>query len=396
MIQQRKPGRKLIIFTSYATIAMLGIYISLFQYTILNISQVFAVNAAMMGLMIGMQHFGMSVPPLFIGALCGRIGKKKVLLASYTLIIAGTFLVGIIGDAGAFIASVLIIGAGFSVTEATTSAVLADEFPDETTKHLNFSQVAFSCGALAGPLIAERLINSGVYFKDLYIYCSLIFFALYGLFMLTKHANDKGEPLESSCFKLSGFFKNRAFLLLALGIMLYVGVENTVANFADSYFEIAMQTPALSATALSLFWGAMIPSRFLAGIIKTDPKKIFASLSVLVFASCVTAMLIEDQTVKVIMFALCGFGCGPLWPLMMDAAAKKNRGASGPALNIMMAFSGFGGAIMPLMSGALVGFAGLASAFYFSAAVAVVMLFTYLASLKDSAAKHKDSESKSV
>jgi fucose permease len=223
-----------------------------------------------------------------------------------------------------------------------------------------------------------------------------MFLALYGLFMITKHTNDKGEPLKSGCFKLSGFFKNRAFLLLAVGIMLYVGVENTIANFTDSYFEVAMEAPALSATALSLFWGAMIPSRFLAGILKIEPKKIFAVLSTLVFSSAVAAMLIEDQTVKVIMFALCGFGCGPLWPLMMDAAAKKNRGASGPALNIMMAFSGFGGAAMPLMCGVLVGFAGQASAYYASAAAALVMLFTYLASLKGWAARDKDSDSKSL
>jgi len=380
-----KRHKVLIIGIAYATMAMLGIYITLYQYTILSISQLFLVNAAMMGLMIGMQHFGISIPPLFLCTLSAKIGKKKVLMLSFLLIIVGTFLVGITSSFGAFIGSVFIIGAGYSVTEGTMSAALADEYPDESTKHLNFSQVAFSGGALAGPLIAEGLINSGIYFKDLFLYVSAVFLILGVIFLFTKLQNDKGEmPAETGNLYLFKFLSKKAFLLLALAIFLYVGIENIVANFADSYYELALGEPQLSALALSLFWGAMIPSRFLAGVLKVNLKKMFVVLSSLVFAGAIAAMLVQDYTLKIVMFALCGFGCGPLWPLLMDTVAKKNKGSSGPALNIMMAFSGLGGAALPFMAGIFVNFSSQQIAYYICAVAAVLMVIMYVSSFKKS------------
>ncbi len=374
-------GRRMIITVAYMTIGMLGAYLSIYQYTILGISQLFLLNAAMLGLLIGMQHVGISIPPLFMGPLCCKIGKKRLILISYVLIILGTFLAGLTGSFVGFIICVFIIGAGYSVTEATLSAVLSDEFPDDSTRHLNFSQVAFSCGAMAGPFIAQGLIESGVYFKDLYFYVSAVFLVLAILFLFTRHQNDKGQqPISKGAFFAIKFLRNRIFLLLALCIFLYVGIENTVSSFTDSYFELDLGAPAMSAMALSLFWGAMIPSRFLAGVLKTDRKKMFVFLAVLVASTSVAAMLVPDYTVKIVLFAACGFGCGPLWPLLMDSVAKRSKGSAGPAMNMMMSFSGFGGAALPFLAGvAVLGLDTESAAYYLSAAVAVLMLFMYLA-----------------
>lgn len=377
-------GRKLIIFVSYLSIGMLGMYFSFYQYTVLSVSQLFLLNAAMVGLLIAMHSIGISLPPLFLGPLSGKIGKKKLLLISYGLIVLGTLFAGVTQSFAGFIVCILVIGAGFSVTEGTLSAVLADEFPGESTRHLNFSQVAFSAGAMSGPFIAQALIGRGIYFKDLFLYVAAIFLLLGILFAFTRHLNDKGSDNSSDgSLYVFKFLRGRVFLLLALSIFLYVGIENTVSSFSDSYFELALGAPALSATALSLFWGAMIPSRFLAGILKTDRKKMFIWLSVIAIAATIAAMLVPGYTAKIVLFAVCGFGCGPLWPLLMDAVAQKTRGSSGPALNVMMAFSGFGGAALPFVAGLFVlGTGSEAAAYYLSAAVALPMLALYLASFK--------------
>lgn len=271
-----KINKILLVSISYFSLAMLGVYITLFQYTILNVFYLFDINTAMMGLLIAMQHVGMLLPPLFLGVLSGKIGKKKVMMISYVLMILGTFLAGSTQSFIAFIISISIIGAGFSVTEATLSAILTDEFPDQSARHLNFSQVTFSVGALTGPFIAQELINSGIFFKDLYIYISIIFLVLGTIFIFIKHENDKGADEEkNSSFRIIEYLGNRTFLLLAIAIFLFVGIENTIANFADSYYELFLNVPHLSAVALALFWGAMIPSRLLAGIIKTNAKRYF-------------------------------------------------------------------------------------------------------------------------
>jgi fucose permease len=127
----------------------------------------------------------------------------------------------------------------------------------------------------------------------------------------------------------------------------------------------------------------MIPSRFLAGIVKTDMKKVIAGLSVLITLSAAGAMLIPNAAAKMVMFALCGFGCGPIWPILMSAAVQDHKGTAGPAVGIMMSFSGLGGTALPLIAAVAIDATNRTSAaFYLSAAAALVMLAMYRLSLK--------------
>lgn len=378
-----KLRNSLVIASSYTTIGFLGLYISLYQFTLLSITQQFQLNSTMMGLFMAIHYVALSLPPLFLGLLSVKIGKKKVLLLSYGLIIAGTMLVGVLSNLYCFMIAIFVIGAGFSVLEATHSAALADEFPEESQKHINFSQVCFSVGALASPFIAEYLIRSGVFFKDLYIYISILFLLAGFAFLFVKFRKDKGEQQkEGSAFSALGYLKKRTFLFLAIAIFLYVGIENIIASFADSYYEKTLSQPQLSAVALSLFWASMIPSRLLAGILKTDTKKMLMVSGVLVILSSLGAMLITDHTVKLILFALCGFGCGPIWPFIMDTTARRFKGATAPALNIMMCFSGLGGAALSLLSGVMVTHSNVKVAYYFAAAMTILMIVFYLGSLR--------------
>ena len=376
-------NRKLIIFVSYFTIGMLGVYISVYQYTVLSAAQYFKLSITMMGVLIALQHVGISLSPLLLGGLCDKIGKKRLILIMMTVLVLGMALAGITHMFAVFLVAILAIGAGFAVTEGTMSAVLADEFFEDFSKHINFSQVAFSVGALCGPLAAQALINHGVYFKDLYFYIGAVFLVMMLLFALTKHQYDKGHGHpEHENISVGKLFKSTVLVLLAMSIFLYVGAENTIANFADSYFELSQGAPQLSALALSLFWGAMIPSRFLSGIINIDPKKKFIGLSALIFISVIGAMLVSNHTVKIVFFALSGFGCGPLWPMIMDTTAKNQSASNGQSLNMMMAFSGLGGALVPLIASVVVDNTVQASAYFITAMVVLVMIVFYISANK--------------
>lgn len=372
----------LIIAVCYLSIAMLGIYITTYQYTVLSFTQFYSLNDGMMGFLIFIQHLGISLPPLFLGVLSGRIGKKRVLIISFVLMIIGTCLIGITKPLALFVISVFIIGAGFSVTEATLSAVLADEFPGKSTLHLNFSQVMFSTGALCGPFIAKALIENGLAFRHLYLGISAVFLVLGIAFTFTKQKNDNiVEQQKGSNNRLTSFVRYW-FVLLAICICIYVGIENTIASYADRYFELGLNLPEYSAIALALFWGAMIPSRFLAGIIKINPKKMIIGLCGLVALAAPAAILIDDTKVKIAMFALCGFACGPLWPSIVDAVAKMNQGQSGPAINVLMSFSGLGGAVFPLGAGLLISYSNVSIAYYMCAILSVILALLYLYSMR--------------
>lgn len=378
-----KLNKWLIITTSYSTIGALGIYAALFQFTLLNFTQLYGLNSVMMGLFIAIQYSAIAFPPLFLGLLSAKIGKKKVLMISYLFVILGTLLVGSQNSLLSFMIAIFIIGAGFSVLEATHSATLADEFPGESKRHINFSQVCFSIGALSSPFLAEFLMKSGIYFRDLYLLLSIIFFIIAILFLFVKFRNGiKDQKSNKSIFKILSSLKNKTFFLLAIAIFLYVGIENTIASFTGNYFELILKTPQFSGFALSLFWGAMIPSRLIAGILKTNARKMFLFSCLLVFTSIIGAMLIPNNTIKIVLFAVCGFGCGPIWPFIMTTTADKFNGSSAPPLNILMSFCGMGGAVIPLLSGIMISHANGTVAYYFSAVLLILMLFIYYSSEK--------------
>jgi fucose permease len=367
-----------LIGVSYALIAMLGIYISVYQLTILSISQYFRLATASMGFMIGIQHFGMVVPPLILGVLCAKIGKRKVIITALALIIVGTSLAAGSQQMWLFGIAVFFIGAGFSVSEATLSALMADEYPDESKRHLGFSQAAFSIGALVGPFIAQWLIQTGVNFKDLFLICAFMFALLLIAFFFVRNQNDKGDLTKGTHRGyLKDFFGSKVLLLIGVAIFLYVGVENTIANYADSFFELTLKLPEYSALALGLFWGAMIPSRILFGILKVDDRKSFIVLSSMLCFSLLGLILAHNATLETSLFAACGFFCGPLWPILMGKVAKQNAGSAGPAMNILMSFSALGGALLPFISGIAIKDQRIEVAYIICMIAALIMIAMY-------------------
>lgn len=373
-------NKAMIVFVCYTSIMMLGIYLAFFQYTVLNITQKFNLSSGMIGLFVALQSVGMAVSPFVLGVLSGKIGKKKTILISIGLLVVGMLLAGLSVGVATYICSVFLIGAGYAVTEATLSAVLTDEFSNYSTMHLNFSQVCFSGGAFLGPLIAKKLIeNAGVYFQDLYFLIAVPLFIMGLLFFFTRHYNDDRSAQKVRTLSVVKHLKSRVIVLLFISIFLYVGLENTSANFTDSYFELQLGMPQFSAQALSFFWLAMMPSRFLAGILMRNTKRLIAGLSTITIASFILAVTLNDPTIKIVMFAVCGFGCGPMWPLIMDRIAKRSKGYTAPMLNIAFAFCGFGAAVLPFATGLLVNATSQSAAYYLCAVAAVLMLVCILA-----------------
>ena len=377
--QNTTANKALVISISYLTLMMLGIYLAFFQYTVLSITDKFLLSAGMVGMFVAIQSIGMVVSPFILGVLSGRLGKKNTVLISYLLMIAGMLLAGGSGSTAAYICSILLVGAGYAVTEATVSAVLSDEFSSHSTMHLNFSQVCFSLGAFFGPNIASWLIEKKcIYFQNLYYFLAAIFLVIGILSMFAKHYGDHRAERKIKIFSVMGNLKDKVILFLLIAIFLYVGIENTAANFTDSYFEVQLLSPQLSHTALSLFWLAMVPSRFLAGILMKNSKGIFAGLATLSIVALILAMTLPDQTAKIVMFAVCGFGFGPLWPLIVDRIAKRSKGHTAPMLNIAFAFCGLGAAVLPFFAGLLVNAANQASAYYLCIGALFIMLVAFL------------------
>jgi len=378
---------RLVIPSAYLTIGMCGVYLSMFQISLLQISQRFALDSLMMGVLVAVQYMGLCITPLFLGSMSERLGKRGVMTISIPLMIAGTLMVSLSNSLAFFLIGIFVIGAGFSVTEGTMSATLGAEFPEKSKLHLGVSQAIFSLGAVLSPFASEAIFRTGRTYQDTFLYVSLIFMGLYALFFFTKHQNDIRGSADYGIAAAARLFTKKTFVLLAVGIFLCVGIEEIVAFFSDSYYELTLQSPQFSALALGLFWACMIPSRLLLGVVRLSHKAIVFICMGCIIASSTVIAAAPDITVKLAAYAVLGFGCGPTWPLILDIVAKRYPQNVGLGINVMMSMSGLGGALTPLAVGAIVVGADFTPVFITAALCAVGIAVSFALAVRNSRKK---------
>jgi fucose permease len=370
---------KLIIPAAYLIIGMCGIYLSMYQISLLKIAQALRLSNFMMGAIVALQFTGLCLPPLFLGTLCERIGRRGVVMISMPLMILGTFLVSVTSGLAFFIIGILLIGAGFSVTEGTLTATLGVEFSERSTLHLGVSQAVFSLGAVLSPFACEALFQKGFTYNALFGIVSAIFAALFALFLLTKQMRDEKCAKEAGAGGALKFFKYKPFVIISVAMLAYVGAEEMVSFFTDSFFELTLRATEYSALALSLFWAGMIPTRALLGVVKRRHGEVIIGCAAGIILCILVILLIPAMPAKIAAYCALGAFCGPCWPLIMDITAKKYPQSAGTVSNVMISVGGFGGAVMPIIAGTLVSGADFTPVFLIAAACAALMaaMFSY-------------------
>lgn len=344
-----------------------------------QIAEYYLMNPVDTGIVIGIQYSGILLAPLFIGTLSGRFGNRKILILSYALLVCGAFAVYVSNRLPVFYIAIFTIGAGFSILEATTTALLASEFKLQSKWHIGISQAAFCAGAIIGPFIATAIFQLGFSFKEGFLFTGLAFFVSGIAFITTKTrkesgAFEKNQPIYAAFRNL----KSPVFLMLAAMLFAYVGIEEIIAFYADSYFKLVLGDVHVGAFAVSVYWGMMIPSRLAFGFLRVKNKTILAASAIMIALSLVGAMAVSNIMVKLLFLGIAGLASGPIWPLLMFMAAERFPALPGPTLNIMMSAGGFGGAAMPFIAGLLANFTNYSFAYYFAAMAAIFIFFAAL------------------
>jgi len=149
--------------------------------------------------------------------------------------------------------------------------------------------------------------------------------------------------------------------LFFLGIFMYVGTEQGVANWISKFLETyhGYEPVAEGKTAVSLFWGLMTAGCFLGLIL----LKIFDSRRVLIGFSAAAMLalalaLFGPAPVSLWAFPLIGFCVSVMWPIIFSLALNSVDRHHGAFSGILV--TGIvGGALLPPVVGALGDLLGL-------------------------------------
>jgi fucose permease len=168
------------------------------------------------------------------------------------------------------------------------------------------------------------------------------------------------EKMETGVVLLQ-LLKNRQVLLFFIGIFCYVGTEQGIANWASKFLQTyhGIDPVTTGANVISYFWGLLTLGCLLGLLLLklVDSRKVL-----LVFASgaiiSLSFALFGTATVSIYAFPITGFFASVMWSVIFSLALNSVPAHHGTFSGILCTAI-IGGAVLPLVIGAIGEFTGL-------------------------------------
>jgi MFS transporter, FHS family, L-fucose permease len=361
-------------------------------------------------------YFLFSVP---WSKIVNTVGYQKTMVVGLLTMAIGAFLFVPAASAASyplFLTALLILAAGITGLQvAANPYVVVLGKPQTAPSRLDLTQAFNSLGTTiapkiggllilsAAPLAVEQLkqlapqalhayrVQTAASVKVPYtvITVALVLLAvLIGTFKLPKietAAYRPGEKVNDSIWKHPNLF------LGALGIFAYVGAEVSIGSFLVNYFglpEIAGLSAKTAAGFVSFYWGGSMIGRFLgAPLLRRIKAGYLLGLCAIAAATLVTvSMLVGGHTAMWSILAV-GLFNSIMFPTIFSLGVAELGPVTGNGSGILnMAI--VGGAILPVIQGAIADHVGLHHAFFLPVICYLYILFYGLSGSKPNSERY--------
>jgi len=320
------------------------------------------------------------------GALIHRFGLRIALaVGAGGYVLAGLY-VATRPPLVAFIVVQVVAGYAIGLLESVLNAYLA-ALPNATTL-LNRLHAFFGVGALLGPVLASWILGFAswpVVWLVLAVACVPL---MAGFLILYPRPLADGEApassgevsREASGGLLAATLRQRAVLLGAALLAVYVGLELGMGNWGFSYLVQARgQSELLAGYSVSGYWLGLTLGRFLMSPLAsrvgaTAAGLMFTCLAGVTVATTLT-WLLPGAAAASTGLVLLGFFLGPIFPTAMAVAPQLAAARLVPtAIGVMNAGSVVGGSALPWLAGVIAQSAGIWTLLPFTVTLALLQL----------------------
>lgn len=268
---------------------------------------------------------------------------------------------------GLFLTGLFFLASGFALMQtAINPYVAAMGKPETASSRLVLAQGFYSAGTTIAPYIGGQFIlNTGgskvlpqqlvttIQMPYTIIFCVLVAMALIvtklTLPVLPNHSHAN-QPRVSIFTPL----QHKHLVLGVIAIFFYVGAEVTMGSFMVSYIKEATElTQSQASGYVIVYWGGLMVGRFIGAWIlqRVQPNKLLAIVAVC-SAALVTAAVRNSGMESVICLLICGVFNSIMFATIFTLAIK-GLGAATQAASSWLIAAILGGAIIPLVQGAI-------------------------------------------
>jgi MFS transporter, FHS family, L-fucose permease len=201
----------------------------------------------------------------------------------------------------------------------------------------------------------------------------------------TSRSRERGED---------SIWKHPNLLFGAIGIFAYVGAEVSIGSFLVNYFglpEIAGFSAKTAAGFVSFFWGGSMLGRFLgAGLLQRFKPRYLLALCAIVAGTLVTASMLLSGHIAMWSILAVGLFNSIMFPTIFSLGEAELGTLSGSGSGILnMAI--VGGAILPVIQGAIADHVGLHHAFVLPLICYLYIVFYALSGSKPNSQRYAKS-----
>jgi fucose permease len=327
----------------------------------------YGVSKATIGLIFVTGSAGFALSGVTAGALIHRAGFRTALAVG-----GAAYLLAALGTAARppFVVLVLVqvlLGYGTGVLESVLNAYLAG-LP-EPSGPLNRLHAFFGVGALIGPSLAAWML-SRVSWPTVWLVLALLCVPLLVAFVMAypraapAEASHEPPPARGRERLLAAVLRERAVVLGAVFLSIYVGLEMSVGSWAFTFLiESWHQRDVLAGYAVTGYWLGLTVGRFVispaGGRLGLSAISVTSGCLVGVGLGAVLVWLAPVALVASAGLAVLGFFLGPLFPTVMSVAPRLTVARLVPtAVGLMVGTSVVGGAALPWLAGVVAQHAG--------------------------------------
>ena len=348
------------------------------------------------------------------GIILKRKGYKFTALAAVIVGLAGVavqFLSGYVESFAVYVTGAFIAGFSMCMLNIVVNPML-NTLGGGGNKGNQLIQLGGSCNSIGGtlaPMLVGWLVGGSISdatvakAAPVMIIAMAIFAIAFLVILFTNIPEPHMETAEEKAARKAGLVEKdkysplsfRHFVLGAVAIFFYVGVEVSIPNTANVYFSgLDWVGPALAGTMVGGYWLCMLIGRLFGSAFggKISSRVMLSTTSIVAILFLLCVIFIPETTVvklfgqslplPLVFMLLCGLCTSIMWGSIFNLAAEGLGKYTAPASGIFMTLV-CGGGIIPFIQNAIADKVGSLQSYWVLIACLLYLVFYALVGSKN-------------
>ncbi|MGN6532246.1 MAG: sugar MFS transporter [Ginsengibacter sp.] len=330
----------------------------------------------------------MSIPS---GIMNEKYKEKKIMVAAFVVAFIGALMLVLFPNYTSYIISLFLIGCGMAMLQVVINPLLRTSGGEENYAFNSvLAQLIFGAASFISPLVYSYLVvnlsKKGNIDPVQKVFTSIVpanlpWISLYWLFAAVslimfivilasrfpRVILSKDEQAGALKVHLD-LLKKPIVILFFIAMFCYVGTEQGTANWISQFlYEYHRYDPQTTgANAVAYFWGLMtaggVLGLFLLKIM--DSAKVLIGFTILAIVTLSIGLFTNNDRVALYAFPIVGFFASVMYPIIFSLALNSLEEHHGAFSGILLTGI-IGGAVIPLIIGALGDHFGLRTGMFF-------------------------------